>query len=40
MKRVLIVLLALLLSSTLLFAAGEKEAAEAGAEKNVKLVYS
>lgn len=40
MKRVLIVLLALLLSSTLLFAAGEKEAAEAGAEKNVKLVYA
>jgi len=40
MKRVLIVLLALLLSSTLLFAAGEKEAAEAGVEKNVKLVYA
>jgi len=40
MKRVLIVLLALLLSSTLLFAAGEKEAAEAGGEKNVKLVYA
>lgn len=40
MKRVLIVLLALLLSSTLLFAAGEKEAAESGGEKNVKLVYA
>ncbi|WP_320121894.1 TRAP transporter substrate-binding protein [uncultured Sphaerochaeta sp.] len=40
MKRVLFVLLALLLCSSMVFAAGGKETAEAGVEKNVKLVYA
>lgn len=42
MKRVLYVLLALLLCSSMAFAAGEKETAAAGpvAEKTVKLVYA
>ncbi len=40
MKRVLIVLLALLLCSSAIFAGGGKESADAGVEKNVRLVYA
>jgi len=40
MKRVLIVLLALLLCSSAMFAGGGKESADAGVEKNVRLVYA
>ena len=40
MKRVTIVLLALLLCSTMVFAGGGKETVADGAEKNVRLVYA
>lgn len=40
MKRVMIVLLAVLLCSSMMFAGGGKESSDVGVEKNVKLVYA